>query len=524
MFSLLESFRLPARSADANIDGNLLPHLEKFLGLTPGTITDYKILKSRIDARKREVMLDYRLLLESDSALRGVPEAAPDDLALLEKVELPLPEKIFLPANPVVIGTGPAGIFAALALALAGVKPIIIDRGQMMDERVRGQEKFLRTRILDEENNLLIGEGGAGAFSDGKLYTGTKDKLGRFVLQTLVEAGADQKISYRSRPHLGSDILPGIGVAMRRKIEALGGVFRFGSEVVDIVENNGRCSGVVLKNGEKISAPAVLLAPGLGGRALLRKISAKVESALKPFQIGCRIEHPQEWVDMRQYHGSRPEALESAEYHLVDHPECDALQVSSFCMCPGGRIVNASAWRDHSTTNGVSDHLRSGKFANSCLIATVLPEVSRSAEKAFELIEHLERRLFVLGGSDYTFPAQDASGFIAGKEILSLRESDCESGIVPGRIDLLVPDFLGRALRFALRDFDRKMPGFIRYGKLVGIECCVSSPLRLLRDEAMQTTLPGLFASGEGVGAAGGIVSAACDGLRTALKMLSIAI
>ena len=524
MTSILDSFRLPAAGASPDIDAKLLPLLEKKLGVEHGQITNYTILKRCVDARKREVMLDYRLLLESASPLRGVPEAGAAEIELLKQVELPFPEKISLPQNPVVIGTGPAGIFAALALAQAGLKPLILDRGQPMAQRIQGQQEFLKTRVLDEENNLLIGEGGAGAFSDGKLYTGTKDKLGRFVLQTFVEAGADKSILYRARPHLGSDVLPGIGVALRRKIEALGGTFRFGCEVEEIIENNGRCAGVKLRSGERISAPAVLVAPGLGGRELIRRLAAKVDSTLKPFQIGCRIEHPQEWVDHCQYHGSRPEALESAEYHLVDHPGTGAMQVSSFCMCPGGRIVNASAWQRRSSTNGVSDQLRSGKFANSCLIATILPERSGSVKAAFALIEYLEQRLFIDGGGDYTLPAQDAAAFLAGKKLLSSPESSSECGVTPGRIDALIPDFLGTSLRFALRDFDRKMAGFIRYGKLVGVECCVSSPLRLTRDQDNQTTLPGLFASGEGIGAAGGIVSAACDGLRTALKMVEMAL
>ena len=520
MYTRYDNFRLAARSAGREIDRNLAPLLEKRFQLAPGSAASYTILSRRIDSRGREPILDYKLLVEAPELLPGGSAATPDELAALFPAELPIPERITLPINPIVVGTGPAGIFAAYLLAASGVQPVILERGSPIEERVAGQRRFLRDRKLDEADNLLIGEGGAGAFSDGKLYTGTRDRLGRLVIDTLVQMGAAPELRYRARPHVGSDYLHKIGVNFRHRIEALGGSFQFHAEVVDVLVESGRCVGVVLADGKVLRAPAVVLAPGLGGRKLLKHLAGKIACVPKPFQIGCRIEHPQEWVDLRQYHGSRPAALEAAEYHLVSGRHPGAPQMSSFCMCPGGRIVNASAWCGQSATNGVSDYARSGEFANSCLIATLLPEHYGDIASAWERIEHYEKAIFAAGGGDYSFPAQDAAAFLAGRPGLSGEITSCETGIVSGRLDRLIDPFLRTALNRALRDFDRKMPGFIRYGKLVGMESCVSSPVRVVRNERNETSLPGLFVCGEGVGGAGGIVSGACDGMRTALALL----
>ena len=328
---ILEKLAVSVRKAPRNADGNLLPVIAGKLGVSPENL-EYRILGKSIDSRRSEPVFIYRLAVSSEKPL-PLPELTPEQMAALEKAELPLPEKVTL-RNPVVVGTGPAGIFGALALAMAGCDPIVIDRGFPVDHRRQEWEKFLKSRLLDTENNLLIGEGGAGAFSDGKLYTGTKDVNRRFILQEMIEAGAPEEIAYLSRPHVGSDKLPLISINLRRKIEALGGKFFFGKEVTDIAVENGRCTGVYCGN-ELISAPAVLFAPGLGGRELVRRILPKVAFSMKPFQMGCRIEHPQSLIDRCQYHiAHRPAALGAAEYHLVSRPG-DALNVSSFCMCPG---------------------------------------------------------------------------------------------------------------------------------------------------------------------------------------------
>ena len=507
---LLTGLRLSARGTAAGLEKRLRDKAAGMLALPPGELGRITVLGRSTDARGREPLLNFRLAVE-------VPDACP--LPARETHPVPVPE---LPQaenlkNPVVVGTGPAGIFCALALAMAGTDPVIIDRGPKIDERTSGVENFLKTRELDENCNLLVGEGGAGTFSDGKLYTGTHDRMAAFVLHTLHEAGAPREILVLARPHIGTDYLKTAAAGLRRKIEALGGRFLFNTRVTGVAAEGDRCTGVRCADGGVIHAPAAVIACGLGGRELVRGLMEKIRWEPKPFQLGCRIEHPQDFIDRRQYHGPRPELLGASEYHLVSRPAGNILPVSSFCMCPGGTVVNASAWRGHCATNGMSDFSRSGRFANACLITTMPP---LPPDEAFGLIENIEQSLFAMGGKDYTFPAQDAAAFLRGEKSLRLRETSCATGITPGNVRALLPEAAAKALSEALRFFDRQLPGFVKYGKIIGAEPCVSSPLRFLRDPDGTSSLENCFLAGEGAGAAGGIVSAACDGLRIARSLL----
>ena len=514
---ILEKLAVSARWAPRGIDGRLHELIAAQLGVAPEGI-DYRILNRSIDSRGDPVLV-YRLLIFSNVEL-PLPPAGPEQLASLEKAELEFPRKK-PPRHPVVVGTGPAGIFGALALAMAGAEPVIIDRGFPVERRREDRQTFLRTRVLDPDSNLLIGEGGAGAFSDGKLYTGTKDVNRRFILEQMIAGGAPPEIAYLSRPHVGSDLLPLVSESLRKRIEALGGTFLFGKEVTDLVDADGVCRGVRC-GSEVIEAPAVLLAPGLGGRRLVRGLARKAACRLKPFQTGCRIEHPQEFIDRCQYHcARRPEVLGAAEYHLVSRPEA-AGSVSTFCMCPGGHVVNATAWERHSISNGMSNYARGGEFANSCLITTLDPGCFGSFDEAYAEFDRIEEALFLAGGADYTLPAQDAAAFLEEKPGLKNRRHACETGIVPGRIDQLLRRDVREALQAALKHFNRRYPGFCREGKLIGVESCVSSPLRFERTEKGESTsMHGLFPAGEGVGGAGGILSGAADGIRCAMGILS---
>jgi len=521
VFTILHDLKLDARRCGADADNQLLPIAAKALKIAPRDLLSLRILRRTIDSRRNPVLI-YTLAAEvADDAAGNLPAASDAELKQLHPVELELPD-CRIPDRPVVVGTGPAGIFAAYALALAGAKPLVIDRGFEVDERYRRHRLFLQNRQLNEESNLLIGEGGAGTFSDGKLYTGTKDPSARFVLETMVGCGAAPEILYHSRPHVGSDRLREVCAGLRRKIIGLGGSFRFGCGITGIRSRNGHLSGLVCADGSFIETTAAIIAPGLGGRTLTRQLAKELLHSIKPFQMGCRIEHPQEFIDRCQYHGGRPASLGAAEYHLVSRAQLPEYPgVASFCMCPGGTIVNASAWSGHSTSNGMSDMARSGEFANGCIITTLPADYFGTLENADRLTAGLERALFEAGGRDYTLPAQDAAAFISGSCRLSRSNGAVETGTVPARIDNLLPAPVVNALRRGVRDFDRRMPGFIRLGRFVGAEAGVSSPLRFFRNEEdLCSSLPGLWLAGEGVGAAGGIVSAACDGLRCAIKML----
>jgi len=515
MKSILNNFQINSRRAGRDPDGTLAEALSRHFEVPRTAIRDIVILCRSIDSRRGDPMLNYKLLLDvDDDNATAFHPASPDEVAALRPADPEFPPSAL--TAPLVLGTGPAGIFGALALALAGCRPVILERGPEVEKRCADHEKFLRTRELDEESNLLIGEGGAGTFSDGKLYTGTRDARGRFVLHALVEAGAPPEILFHARPHVGSDYLRRSCAALRRRIIELGGEFRFGANVRELLTRGGRFAGVKLATGETLEAPCLLFAPGLGGRQLLREISARFGGAEpKPFQIGCRIEHPQRFIDFRQYRGSRPECLGAAEYHIA------AGGASSFCMCPGGTLVNASAWRGHSCTNGMSEHARSGDFANAALIVTMRPEEFAAPDEPFALIDKLERDIFARGGKNYTFPAQDAAAFLNGTDRLTRREGSAETGYTRARIDDLLPARVRDTLAGALREFDRRIPGFVRNGVFVGAEPCVSSPMRLVRSECGEwSALPGVYPAGEGVGAAGGIVSAACDGMRAAESIM----
>jgi uncharacterized FAD-dependent dehydrogenase len=419
---------------------------------------------------------------------------------------------------------------AAYLLALHGRKPLIIDRGFDVGQRSTDIEAFHANRQLNPDSNYLFGEGGAGTYSDGKLYTRVKDRRMRFLLDAFVSARAPQNIRYIHHPHIGSDILPHMCRRLRQQIEAWGGRFRWGCTVSDIIERDGRCAGVVLADGEQIEAPYTLLAVGHSARGLIRTLVGRgIEHKAKGYQLGCRIEHDQRLINTARYGCSAPPPwlLSAAEYNLVSRPPRQQAAnkrvegVTTFCMCPGGEILAATSDPGLLSTNGMSSHRRASPFANAGLICNQ-PVDKANPLVAFDLLDELERRAFNSGGGDYGCPAQSAAAFVRGEAGPRVSATSYRLGLVPGRLDHLLPPTTVRSLSAALRFFDKKIPGFLRHGNLIGVEARVSSPVRFERNpDTLASSLPGLYLGGEGAGYAGGIVSAGLDGLRLAETILT---
>jgi uncharacterized FAD-dependent dehydrogenase len=513
-----------------SIDHKLHSWIARHCRIPVTDIVDYQIQRRSIDARKKpDVRFVYHVLarVRENSPVRegpGVvvhtqPPAQDDSLHHLTTISP-------LPLHPIIVGTGPAGIMAAYLLARYGCKPIVIDRGRDADARTKDLDVFHRTRELNPESNYLFGEGGAGTYSDGKLYTRVKDRRMRFLLEAFVAARAPRHILYRHHPHIGSDILPHMAKRLRKQIVDWGGTFKWNTKVTDVIVREKKCAGVILESGERIEAALTLIAPGHSARELLgRLIEHGLEHKAKGFQLGCRVEHDQRLIDLGQY-GCQPPRylLHAAEYNLVSRPptHVNAESVTTFCMCPGGEIIAATSDRGQLSTNGMSRFARASPYANAGLIVNQEVDRDGSGLAGFELINDLERKAFAAGGSDYSCPAQSALAFVRGEAGNPVKNSSYKLGVRPGRIDTMLPPSTAKAIRQALIHFEKIIPGFLKEGSIVGVETRVSSPVRFERNpENLSSSMPGLYLAGEGAGYAGGIVSAGLDGLRLAETILT---
>jgi uncharacterized protein len=526
-----------------SLDYRLHSWIAKHCGIDEHAILDYTITHRSLDARRKP---DLRYVYRLDLTLREgcvvhddatiVPHTPePDQNHPLYQLST-LPD---LPKNPIVVGTGPAGLMAAYLFALYGCQPVILERGRNVRQRQQDIVDFLRTRRLNTESNYLFGEGGAGTYSDGKLYTRTKDHRIRFVLEAFVAARAPRRILYDHHPHIGSDILPYMVKRLRRQIKAWGGTFRWGAKVTDVLVRKNHCCGVLLNTGERVEGPLTLIACGHSARDLICTLVRRdVKHIGKSFQIGCRIEHPQELIDRAQY-GWIPSRrlVGAAEYTLTSRPNkgrqgcCDMFHagapkaianVTTFCMCPGGEIIAATSDAKQLCTNGMSPFRRNGAYANAGLIVNQDIDRFDSVLAAFEFLESIERQVFTAGGGNYACPAQSAAAFARGEAGLHTTMSSYQLGLVPARLDRLLPRNTVTALQRAVQYFEQRIPGFMQSGVLVGVESRVSSPVRFERNpETLASSLPGLYLSGEGAGYASGITSAALDGLRIAETILT---
>ncbi len=430
-----------------------------------------------------------------------------------------------LASRPIVIGAGPCGLFAGLLLAQMGFRPIILDRGKVVRERTKDTWQFWRKSILHPESNVQYGEGGAGTFSDGKLYSQIKDPrhLGRKVLTEFVKAEAPEEILTEAHPHIGTFRLVKMVENMRRTIEGLGGEYRFQTKVTNLdIDAERNIRGVVLENGEHIAASHVVLAIGHSSRDTFQMLADNgVYIEAKPFSLGFRIEHPQSIIDVARFgaYAGNP-ILGAADYKLVHHAS-NGRDVYSFCMCPGGTVVAAASEEGRVVTNGMSQYSRAERNANAGIVVGITPEDypdGALAGMAFQ--RQWESAAFVAGGGTYAAPAQRVGDFIAGKPSTHLGSviPSYKPAVTPTDLSSCLPDYAIAAIREALPAFGKQIRGFdMADAVLTGVETRTSSPIRIKRDETLQSlNTKGLFPAGEGAGYAGGILSAGVDGIKIA--------
>lgn len=504
-------------------------------GLEPERIKSLKIAKKSVDARnKSNVQFVYALDMEvfGDEDYIASILAWKDIVQIKETASLSFAPKTFAGGlRPVVAGTGPAGMFAGLALAEAGLRPILLERGKAVSERRKDVEFFWQTGHLNPESNVQFGEGGAGTFSDGKLMTGIKkDAFTARVLQELAAAGAPEEILYLAKPHIGTDKLAVVVRRIREKIVSLGGEYRFENRLEDLIVRDGKLTGlkIAAPDGKIYEQPTdrLILAVGHSARdtfEMLHKNGVYIEQ--KPFSVGVRIEHVQKSVDAAQYgrFAGHP-ALGVADYKLAAHFD-NGRSAYTFCMCPGGMVVAAASEPGRVVTNGMSEFARDGKNANAALLVGVEPRDFGSAHPLAGMYfqRRLEEAAFRAGGGDYRAPAQLVGDFL--KKQVSTAVGNVNPSYRPGvrfaDLSAVLPDFVTETMRRAIVEMDGKLRGFAAADAvLTGVETRSSSPIRIMRDEHFEANIKGLYPCGEGAGYAGGIVSSAVDGLKTCLAVI----
>lgn len=512
-------------------DEELRAAIVKRLGIRDADLLNFSVFKRSYDARKKNSVILFIYIIDLE---------ARDEAAILARLAddhniRPAPDTGYhpvaqAPANlserPLVVGFGPCGLFAALLLAQMGFKPIVLERGKDVRRRTKDTWALWRKKTLTAESNVQFGEGGAGLFSDGKLYSQIKDPkfYGRKVMHEFVRAGAPEEIMYVSKPHIGTFRLTGVVSTMREEIIALGGEVRFESKVSDLLINDGQLEGVVLESGEQLHSRHVVLALGHSSRDTFRMLHRQgVFLEAKPFAVGFRIEHPQSMIDQARLgkYAGHP-ALGAADYKLV-HQASNGRAVYSFCMCPGGTVVAATSEPERVVTNGMSQYSRNERNANAGIVVGINPEQDFPGGPlaGVELQERLESRAYELGGRDYCAPAQLVGDFIRGVPSTAFGEVEpsYKPGVRLGDLAPSLPDYAIEAIREALPVFGKQIRGFDRNDAvLTGIETRTSSPVRITRDpQTLQSlNLRGLYPAGEGAGYAGGILSAGVDGIKVA--------
>lgn len=524
-------YRLNEIKTEIDVPMSSLPSvIARKLGIRESDIKWWEVRRKSTDSRKKpHIFYVYTVDFTTERKIRGAAGIRGLDIVDPEKEKLlpPVHGKEKLKGRPVVVGLGPAGLFAGLELARQGYRPIVIERGPAMDARVEAVERFRKDGILDPDANMLFGEGGAGTFSDGKLGTGIKDGLIRHVLSEFRDAGAGEDIMYLAKPHIGTDVLRRVIVNMRQKITEAGGEVVFGTKLESLQISDGCLDRIVIRTGRRggwLETNAVILAVGHSARDTFEMISdAGLEMQQKPFSIGVRMEHPQALIDAAQYGEENaerfagnsaaaelePGMLAPADYK-INYKSSGGRGVYSFCMCPGGEVVVCSTAEGELCVNGMSCRMRDSGTANSGILCDVRTEDFGSDDvlAGVRFQEKYERLAFINGGGDFTPPRCSMKDFL---------ERSPSSDPVTGSL----PEFASEAIREAVPHFARRIRGYDDPDAVItAVETRSSSPVRIVRDSSGESNIRGIYPAGEGAGYAGGITSAACDGIRAAWHII----
>ncbi len=520
--------RVPEIKLSLDDDEQLLKiELAKKLKIPQESISSYRIFKKSVDARKKsQIHFVYTLDVELKNEDKILKMHSKKGVIKVPRTDYKY--KNIAPSNiqrPIIVGTGPSGLFAGLVLAQMGYNPILLERGKSVDERAVDVGLFWSQGKLNTESNVQFGEGGAGTFSDGKLTTLVKDPRSGKVLEEFVKAGAPEEILYINKPHIGTDILRDVVKNIRNTIISLGGEVRFNSKVTDVIVENNNVTGVRINESEILKSDKVLLALGHSARDTFEMLyNNGIEIIQKGFSIGVRIEHSQSLINEKQYgEFANHKKLGAADYKLSSHFD-NGRSAYTFCMCPGGMVVAATSEADMVVTNGMSIHARDQENANSAVLVGVVPEDYGSEHPlaGIEFQRKWEHLAFIAGGRNYKAPAQKVGDFlndIPSEEIGSINPT-YNPGVTMTDLRKCLPEYVSDTLKMALLAFDKNINGFANPDAIMtGVETRSSSPIRIPRDETLQSNIKGLYPVGEGAGYAGGIMSAAIDGIKVAEQL-----